>query len=85
MDIAPIKSRRDYRRALGEIEELMNARRNSPEGDRLDVLVTLVEAYEEKHWRVNLPDPIEAIKLRMQLETEYGLRFVVREGRLESS
>jgi HTH-type transcriptional regulator/antitoxin HigA len=44
MDIAPIKSRRDYRRALGEIEELMNARRNSPEGDRLDVLVTLVEA-----------------------------------------
>lgn len=40
MDIAPIKSQRDYRRALKQIEELMNARRNTPEGDRLDVLVT---------------------------------------------
>ena len=49
MDIAPVKSRRDYRRVLREIEELMNARRNSPEGDRLDVLVTLVEAWERKH------------------------------------
>ena len=47
MDIAPIKSNRDYRRVLKEIEGLMNARRNSPEGDRLDVLVTLVEAWEQ--------------------------------------
>jgi HTH-type transcriptional regulator / antitoxin HigA len=46
MDIAPIKSDRDYRRVLKEIEGLMNARRHSPEGDRLDVLVTLVEAWE---------------------------------------
>jgi antitoxin component HigA of HigAB toxin-antitoxin module len=46
MDIAPIKSHRDYRRALKEVEGLMHARRNSPEGDRLDVLVTLVEAWE---------------------------------------
>jgi HTH-type transcriptional regulator / antitoxin HigA len=45
MDIAPIKSQRDYRRALKEIEGLMN-RRNTPEGDRLDVLVALVEAWE---------------------------------------
>jgi antitoxin component HigA of HigAB toxin-antitoxin module len=52
--------------ALAEIAELMDARANTPGGDRLDVLVTLVEAYEEKHWRVNPPDPIEAIKLRMQ-------------------
>ena len=44
----------------------MNARADTPEGDRLDVLVTLVEAYEEKRWRVDPPDPIEAIKLRMQ-------------------
>ena len=44
----------------------MDAITNTPEGDRLDVLVTLVEAYEEKRWRVNPPDPIEAIKLRMQ-------------------
>ena len=66
MDIAPIKSRRDYRRALGEIEELMNARRNSPEGDRLDVLVTLVEAWERKHYRLDLPDPVAAIRYHME-------------------
>ena len=66
MDIAPIKSRRDYRRALGEIEELMNARRNSPEGERLDVLVTLVEAWERKHYRLDLPDPVAAIRYHME-------------------
>jgi HTH-type transcriptional regulator/antitoxin HigA len=49
MDIAPIKSERDYRRVLKEVEGLMNARRNSPEGDRLDALVTLVGAWERKH------------------------------------
>jgi HTH-type transcriptional regulator / antitoxin HigA len=53
MDIAPIKSNRDYRRFLSEIEGLMNARRNSPGGDRLDVLVTLVEAWERKHYPLN--------------------------------
>jgi HTH-type transcriptional regulator/antitoxin HigA len=46
MDIVPIESQRDYRRVLKEIEGLMSARRNTPEGDRLDVLVTLVEAWE---------------------------------------
>ena len=48
MDIAPIKSHREYRRVLKEIEGLMNARLNSPEGERLDALVTLVEAWERK-------------------------------------
>ena len=48
MDIAPIKTQRDYRRALKEIEGLMAARRDTPEGDRLDVLVRLVEAWERK-------------------------------------
>jgi len=66
MEIAPIKSNRDYRRALKEIETLMSARRNSPEGDRLDVLVTLVEAWERKHYRLDLPDPVEAIKYHME-------------------
>jgi HTH-type transcriptional regulator/antitoxin HigA len=56
MEIAPIKSYDDYRRVLGEIERLMNARRNSPKGDRLDVLVTLVEAWERKHHPLNLPN-----------------------------
>ena len=62
MDIAPTKSHRDYRRVLKEIKGLMRARRNSPEGDRLDVLVTLVEAWERKHYRLDLPDPVEAIR-----------------------
>ena len=48
MDFAPIKSRRDYDRILKEIESLMRARRNTPEGERLDALVTLVEAWERK-------------------------------------
>lgn len=71
MDIAPIKSQRDYRRVLKEIEGLMSARRNTPEGDRLDVLVTLVEAWERKHYPLDLPDPVEAIKYHME---QNGLR-----------
>jgi HTH-type transcriptional regulator/antitoxin HigA len=51
---------------LKEIEMLMSARAGSPEGERLDVLVTLVEAYEKKHYRFDLPDPVEAIKFRME-------------------
>lgn len=65
MDIDPIKTSRDYRRTLREIEGLMTAKRNTPEGDRLDVLVTLVEAWEAKHYPLDLPDPIEAIKYHM--------------------
>lgn len=65
MEIAPIKNRRDYRRALKDIEGLMSAKRNTPEGDRLDVLVTLVEAWERKHYPLDLPDPVEAIKYHM--------------------
>jgi HTH-type transcriptional regulator / antitoxin HigA len=66
MDIAPLKNRHDYRQALKEIETLMQARRNTPEGDRLDVLVTLVEAWEHKHYPLDLPDPVEAIKYHME-------------------
>ncbi len=56
MDIKPIKTRRDHEAALAAIERLMGAKRNSPEGDRLDVLVTLVEAYESRHFPLDLPD-----------------------------
>jgi|SRR6185312_3812932 HTH-type transcriptional regulator/antitoxin HigA len=66
MEIKPIKNARDYRLALKEIEGLMRARRNTPQGDRLDVLVTLVEAWEVKHYPLDLPDPIEAIKYHME-------------------
>lgn len=65
MDVQPIRTKRDYRQALKAIEGLMMAKRGTPEGDRLDVLVTLVEAYEAKHYRLDLPDPIEAIKYHM--------------------
>ena len=63
--IRPIKSRHDYRAVLKEIEGLMNARRNTPQGDRLDVLATLVEAWEARHYPLDLPDAIEAIKFHM--------------------
>jgi len=66
MEIKPIKTKADYRAALKEIDALMTAERDTPEGERLDVLVTLVEAYENKHYRFELPDPIEAIKFRME-------------------
>jgi len=65
MDIKPIKTDDDYRAALKEIESLMTAEADTPEGERLDVLVTLVEAYEKKHFPLELPDPVEAIKFRM--------------------
>ena len=66
MEIKPVKTKADYRAALKEIETLMSARAGSSEGERLDVLVTLVEAYEKKHYRFDLPDPVEAIKFRME-------------------
>jgi len=65
MEIKPIKTKADYRAALKEIETLMSARA-AAEGERLDVLVTLVEAYEKKHVRLDLPDAVEAIKFRME-------------------
>lgn len=66
MEIHPIKTEADYHAALKEIEGLMSAEANSSEGDRLDVLVTLVEAYERTHYPIDFPDPIEAIKFRME-------------------
>ena len=71
MDIAPIKTRRDYRHALKRIERLMTAKRGTPEGDCLDVLVTLVEAWERRHYPLDFPDPVEAIKYHMD---QNGLR-----------
>jgi HTH-type transcriptional regulator / antitoxin HigA len=66
MDIKPIRTKADYRTALEEIESLMTAKANSPEGDRLDVLTTLVEAYERAHFPMDLPDAIDAINFRME-------------------
>jgi HTH-type transcriptional regulator/antitoxin HigA len=66
MNIRPIKTDTDYRQALTEIESLMSAESNTPEGDRLDVLTTLIEAYERAHFPMDLPDAIDAIKFRME-------------------
>jgi HTH-type transcriptional regulator/antitoxin HigA len=66
MDIKPIKTDADYRAALEEIETLMMSAPDSSEGEKLDVLVTLVEAYEAKHYPLDLPDPVEAIKFEME-------------------
>lgn len=66
MNIKPIHNEDDYRAALRQIETLMNAHENTPEGDLLDILVTLVEAYERKAYPMSLPDPVEAIKFHME-------------------
>ena len=65
MDIKPIKTDADYRAALKEVESLMTADAGTPEGDKLDVMTTLIEAYEAKHYPIDLPDPVEAIKFEM--------------------
>lgn len=66
MDIRPIKTEQDYNSALNRIEELWGAKRDTPEGDELDLLVTLVESYEMKHYPIAPPDPVDAIKFRME-------------------
>lgn len=66
MDIKPIKTDADYEAMLAEIERLWGSEAGSPDGDRLDVLATLVEAYEDKRWPIEAPDPVEAIKFRME-------------------
>lgn len=68
MDIRPIRTEADHAAALREISALMETDPvpDSPEGERLDVLVTLTEAFEKRHWPIAHPDPIEAIKFRME-------------------
>ena len=66
MDIKPIKGEADYERALHRVEVLWDSPEGSPESDELDILATLIEAYEREHYPVDLPDPIEAIKFRLE-------------------
>ena len=65
-DLKPIRSEQDYEEALAEAEALWGAGTGTPKGDRLDVLATLIEAYEAEHYPMDPPDPIEAIKFRME-------------------
>ena len=71
MNIKPIKSEEDYKNALKQVEELWDAKFNSAEGDILSILLILIDDYEDKHYKIFPPDPIEAIKFRME---QLGLR-----------
>ena len=68
MDLHPIKTEQDYDAALRAIETLWAAPEGSPEADQLEILLTLVEAYEANHYPIDPTDPIEAIKFRMEQE-----------------
>lgn len=65
-EVKPIRLEADYEVALAEVERLWGAKAGTPEGDRLDVLATLIDAYEAEHHPMDPPDPVEAIKFRMQ-------------------
>jgi HTH-type transcriptional regulator/antitoxin HigA len=66
MNIKPIKSKKDYQQALKRLEIIFNAKPGSPEGDELEILGILIDQYEIKNFPIDLPDPIEAIKFRME-------------------
>ena len=66
MELRPIKTESDYQNALTEIERLFDAEPDSPELDRLDILTTLVSAYEQQHYPIDAPDPISAIKYYLE-------------------
>jgi len=85
MDIRPIKTEQDYDAALAAIEQLWGAEADTPEGDKLDVLITLVEAYENKHYPIDPPDPIDAILFRMEqggLDRKALEPFIGKSGRV---
>ncbi len=69
MNIKPIKTQKDYDNTLERVDKLMNAEPNTQEFDELDILVTLVEAYEEIHYKIEAPDPVAAIKFRMEQDS----------------
>jgi len=65
-ELKPIRTEADYEEALTEVERLWGAKSGTPDGDRLDVLATLIDVYETKHYPMDPPDPIEAIRFRME-------------------
>jgi HTH-type transcriptional regulator/antitoxin HigA len=65
-DLKPIRSQADHEAALAEVARLWGARSGTPEGDRLDVLATLIDAYEARHHPMDPPDPAEAVRFRME-------------------
>ncbi len=65
-ELKPIRSEADHEAAMEEVTRLWGAKSGTPDGDRLDVLATLIDAYEAKHHALDAPDPVEAIKFRME-------------------
>jgi len=68
----PIKSKKDYLKALAEIEKFFHAKPNTPQGDRLEILTRLVESYEEKYHKIDFPDPMDAV-LKTWLRNKVGI------------
>ncbi len=66
MNIKPIKTQKDYKDALKRVEKLWGVKENTPKGNEFEILFTLIEKYEEEHYPIPPPDPIEAIKFRME-------------------
>lgn len=87
MNIKPIKTAKDYKQALARLEQIFNARPGTKEGDELEILAILLEKYEDEKYPIEAPDPIEAIKFRMEqlgykqkdLETIIGYKGRVSE------
>lgn len=87
MNISPIKTDKDYKAALKEIESLFDAKPNTPDGDKLDILATLVDVYENEHYPVDFPDAVDALRYwmesrgleRKELEKFIGTRARVSE------
>lgn len=73
VSLKPIRSDKDYKKALKLIDHLWDSKPNTPNYDTLDILITLVDAYETKHYPIDLPDPIETIKYKME---ELGLKRI---------
>jgi HTH-type transcriptional regulator/antitoxin HigA len=65
-ELKPIRTQADHQNALGEVEKLWGAKSGTPKGDRLDILATLIDAYEAAHFPMDLPGPVEAIRFRME-------------------
>ncbi len=68
VEIKPIRTKADHKKALAEVKRLWGSKIGTPAGDRLDVLATLIDTYEAQHFPMDPPDPIEAIKFRMEQE-----------------
>lgn len=66
MNIRPIRTKKDYTLALERLEKIFDAKKGTPEGDELEILSILIEKYEDLHYPIDFPDPVEAIKFRME-------------------